>query len=64
MQLARPADDELFGVGIEIALAERRRVHRVEQLIELADVHLDDLASGQQGVTMHAFGDGFHMTVN
>ena len=49
VQLARPVDDEGLGVGVEVALAEWRRVHRVEELVQLADVDFDDLAAGGSG---------------
>ncbi len=50
VQLARPVDDEGLGVGVEVALAEWRRVHRVEELVQLADVDLDDLAARRERI--------------
>ena len=44
MQFFHRFDDEGFGVGIEVALAKWRRVHCVKELVQLADVDLDDLA--------------------
>ena len=39
--LAASVDDEPLGVRVEITLAERRRVHRVEQLLQLADMDVE-----------------------
>ena len=39
--LARPTDDVLVRVLIEIALGEGRRVHRVEELTHFVEVQLD-----------------------
>jgi hypothetical protein len=43
--LARPAGDELLGPGIDVALAERRGIERVEDLLEVGDVHFDEGAA-------------------
>ena len=39
--LSRPPHDELVRLGVEVALLKRRRVQRIEQLLEIRDVHLD-----------------------
>ena len=39
--LAASVDDEPLGVRVEVTLAERRRVHRVEQLLQLADMDVE-----------------------
>jgi hypothetical protein len=44
-QVMRPADDELLGTRVEIALLERRWIDRVEELSQLRDADLDDLAA-------------------
>ena len=36
-----PTDDELFGIIIEVSLVERRRIHRVEQLLDSIDQNFD-----------------------
>ncbi|HTO70513.1 MAG TPA: hypothetical protein VMR31_11685 [Myxococcota bacterium] len=40
-KLARPVLDELRGLGVELALAEGRRIERVEELREVAQAQLD-----------------------
>ena len=50
-QVAAPLDDELHGLGIEIALLERRRIDRVEELAQFRDAHLDWTTAGRQVVT-------------
>ena len=39
----RPADDELLRVMIEILLVKRRRIHRVEELLDLVHGNLDPM---------------------
>jgi hypothetical protein len=53
--LFRPADDEFFGVVVEVLLVERCRVDRVEELRNVADAHLDDLAARQDLVARPLF---------
>jgi hypothetical protein len=43
-QIGRPADDEFLGSRVEIPLAERRGIDRVEELSQLCDADFDDLA--------------------
>src|SRR5208282_1212792 len=40
-ELLRPALDERLGIGVQIAFAERRRVHGIEELLGLAHLQLD-----------------------
>ena len=40
-QLVRPADDELLGILVEITVKERRGIHRIEQLGEIAQLQID-----------------------
>src|SRR3954463_7314486 len=40
-RFSAPADDELLGAGVQVALAEWRGVHRVEKLLQLRDVNFD-----------------------
>ena len=42
-RLLRPADDELFAVGVQVSLA--KRIDGVEQLLQFGDVDFDDLAA-------------------
>ena len=49
-QVAAPLDDELHGLGIEIALLERRRIDLVEQLAQFRDAHFDRTTLGRQVV--------------
>jgi hypothetical protein len=44
-QITRPVDDEFLGSRVEIALTERRRIDRVEELSQLCDADLYDLAA-------------------
>jgi hypothetical protein len=44
-QIPRPVDDEFLGSRVEIALTERRRIDRVEELSQLCDADLYDLAA-------------------
>jgi phosphoenolpyruvate carboxylase len=37
LQITRPVDDEFLGSRVEIALTERRRIDRVEELSQLGD---------------------------
>src|SRR5215471_15892695 len=37
----RPTDDELFRIIIEVPLLERRRIHRVEQLLDSINENFD-----------------------
>ena len=46
MRFASPADDEFFRGRIQIALAKGRRVDRVEELFQLADMNFDEHALG------------------
>jgi hypothetical protein len=43
-------DDEFLGSRVEIALTERRRIDRVEELSQLCDADLYDLASLRESV--------------
>ena len=43
----RPTDDEFFGIVIQIPLVKGRRVHGVEQLVQLGELELDE--SGHDG---------------
>jgi hypothetical protein len=43
IELARPADDVILGVLVEIALPERVGVQAVKQLGDLVDAKLDDI---------------------
>ena len=38
-----PTDDELFRIIIEVSLVERRRIHRVEQLLDSVNENLDSM---------------------
>ena len=38
-----PTDDELFRIIIEVSLLERRRIHRVEQLLDSIDKNFDSM---------------------
>ena len=38
-----PTDDELYRIVIEIPLLERRRIHRIEQLLDLIDKNFDSI---------------------
>jgi hypothetical protein len=38
-----PTDDELFRIIIEVSLVERRRIHRVEQLLDSLDENFDSM---------------------
>ena len=44
-QITRPVDDEFLSSRVEIALTERRRIDRVEELSQLCDADLYDLAA-------------------
>ena len=48
-RLARPVDDVVAGLRVEVALAKRRRVHRVEQLPQLAEVQLEHRTGASRG---------------
>ena len=50
-QVAAPLDDELRGLGVEIALLERRRIDGVEELTQFRDADLDRTTAGWQVVT-------------
>jgi hypothetical protein len=39
--LLRPVDDELLGVSVQVFVDERRRVHRVEELVRLVQLKLN-----------------------
>ena len=60
MQFCGPADDELFGLGIEIALTKGSGIHRVQELIDLAEVHLDGLTVAGQLVAGGRSGNRSH----
>jgi hypothetical protein len=45
-QFARPADDEILGLAVEVALAERERVERVEKLGQLLHLDFDGWGGG------------------
>ena len=49
-QITRPADDEFLGSRVEIALTEWRRIDRVEELSQLCDADLYDLATPRESV--------------
>ena len=49
-QLPRPLDDELLRVRVEVPLAEGRGIDRVEELLQLRDVHLDRAALRRDGI--------------
>jgi hypothetical protein len=49
-QITSPVDDEFLGARVEIALTERRRIDRVEELSELRDADLYHLAALRQSV--------------
>src|SRR6476620_6008975 len=49
-QIGRPADDEFLGSRVEISLTERRGIDLIEELPELCDADLDDLAVLRQSV--------------
>ena len=53
--LSRPADDERLGGRVEIPFAERRRIDRVEELFQLADADLDQLAVLRDGIAGRRF---------
>ena len=44
VELLRPTDDEFLRVVIEILFMEGRRIHRIEQLVEVAQLDLDTMA--------------------
>ena len=50
VNIARPRDDEVFRLWIQVLFPKRRRVDRVEQLLELGDVDLDHLALRRYGI--------------
>lgn len=41
MEFLRPADDEFLGIVVEVFFLKRRRVHRIEELLDPIDVNLD-----------------------
>ena len=47
---AAPVDDELLGFRVQVSIAKRRRVHRVEQLLQLADMDVEPLGARRQRV--------------
>src|SRR6185503_8642773 len=49
-QVTRPVDDEFLDSRVEIALTERRRIDGVEELPQLCDPDLYDLAALRQSV--------------
>ena len=49
-QISRPVDDEFLGARVEIALAERRGIDRVEELSQFCDANLYDLAALRESV--------------
>ena len=55
VRLARPAHNELLGVGIEVPFAERRGVDGVEELLQFRDVDLDELALDRDGTVSTPF---------
>src|SRR5262249_61823542 len=46
-----PADDELFRSGIQVPVAKRRWIDRVEQLLQFAYMHLNNCALGWKGIS-------------
>jgi hypothetical protein len=49
-QIARPVDDEFLRSRVEVALTERRRIDRVEELSQFRDADLYDLAGLRESV--------------
>ena len=49
-QISRPVDDEFLGSRVEIALTERRRIDRVEELSQLCNADLNNLAALRKSV--------------
>jgi hypothetical protein len=45
--LLRPTDDELLRVMIQIPLMKRRRIHGIEQLVQIRELDLDE--TGHEG---------------
>jgi hypothetical protein len=39
----RPTDDKFFRVIIEVSFVERRRIHRVEKLLDSIDENFDSM---------------------
>ena len=50
-QIACPVHDESFRARVEIPLAERRRIDRVEKLSQLCDTNLNDRATLRESVS-------------
>ena len=46
---AGPAEDELFGVMVEVALVEGRRIHGVEELADVAEAQFDQAGGSRVG---------------
>ena len=44
--LTRPAQDELFGVVVQVAFVEGRRVHGIEQLADVVEPEFDQAGGG------------------
>ena len=44
--LTSPFDDERLDVRVEVAVAKRRRVDRIEELLQIGDVNFDDRGMG------------------
>ena len=42
-KFSRPTDDKFFRIIIEVSLVERRRIHRVEQLLDSIDKNFDSM---------------------
>jgi hypothetical protein len=49
-QIATPVDDELLRSRIEVAFAETRRIDGIEQLPQLGDTYLNELAIRRNGI--------------
>ena len=48
VDLARPAGDELFSLGIDVALAEGRGIERIEDLLQVRDVDFNERAARRE----------------
>jgi hypothetical protein len=38
-----PTDDKFFRVIVEVPLVERRRIHRIEKLLDSIDINFDSM---------------------
>ena len=50
-RIARPVDDELLRIRIQVTLAERRRIDGIEELPELCNANFNPARTGRECVT-------------